>query len=257
MRVASRIFDPIAALMLVLLFGVSALAWLRSIHDAQGMSCVMMMPTMHESMWVNLGLYISSWTLMMAAMMLPSIAPLLLIYMKAGRSEGSLKVLIGTGCFVLGYLVVWAASGVPAFLGTWLLEYLGKTFAALRSWGPWFSAGAFLVAGIYQLSPLKNHCLAHCQSPLQFLMVHAKPGLTGAVRMGMTHGMYCVVCCWALMLVLYVLGIMNLRWMAIIAAIMCLEKWLPRPMWLARVTGILMIAAALAVVVWPGWLGKM
>jgi predicted metal-binding membrane protein len=257
MPAVRKLLNPASILMLVLLLGLSALAWWRSIHEASGMSCVMMMPTMHDSMWVNLGLYISSWTLMMAAMMLPSIAPLLLVYMKAGRSEGLARVFVGTAFFVLGYLLVWAGSGVPAFLGTWLLEFLGKSFAGLRSWGPAFSAGAFLLAGVYQLSPLKNRCLSHCQSPLHFLMVHAKPGLRGAMQMGITHGCYCVICCWALMLVLFVLGIMNLLWMAIISVVMCLEKWLPQPVWLARITGAALIAAGVAVLVFPGVLAKL
>ena len=154
---------------------------------------------------------------------------------------------LASGLFILGYVAVWAAFSALATAAQWALDQatlLSPMMAARSS----ALAGALLIAaGLYQLTPLKYACLRHCRSPLDFVMTQWREGRAGALAMGLRHGAYCVGCCWVLMLLLFVGGVMNLVWIAALAAIVLFEKLLPGGIWVARVTGVALIAWGSAV----------
>jgi len=178
----------------------------------------------------SLGFFLGVWVVMMAAMMFPSIAPMVLMFarIQEGRRERDAGAPAGlTTLFVLGYLLSWAAAGLVGYA---LFELGRAAFGSSFAWdnaGPYLAGGIIIAAAIYQLTPLKDVCLRNCRSPLMFLMNHSKTGRIGAVRMGVEHGGYCVGCCWMLMAALFALGVMSLGWMAFIAALIALEKLLP------------------------------
>jgi predicted metal-binding membrane protein len=184
-----------------------------------------------------LGFFIGVWVVMMAAMMFPSIVPMVVMHarIQEGRRERGQAAPSGaTALFVGGYLVAWAAAGLVGYG----LYQLGKAATGdAFSWdnaGPYLAGAIVLAAAIYQLTPLKDVCLRHCRSPLMFLMTHWRPGRLGGLRMGVVHGGWCVGCCWALMAALFALGVMSLGWMAFIAALIAVEKLLP---WKALASG--------------------
>ncbi len=164
------------------------------------------------------------WWVMMVAMMLPSAAPTILLYARAASNARD-GVKPATGGFLIGYLLVWGAFSLAATLLQLLFERAGllaPMFMASQS--RWLSAAVLLSAGIYQLSPLKNICLRHCRNPAEFLAGHYRPGSNGALRMGIRHGTYCVGCCWLLMTLLFVGGVMNLAWIALLTVMVAAEK---------------------------------
>jgi predicted metal-binding membrane protein len=178
----------------------------------------------------TLGFFIGVWVVMMAAMMFPSIAPMVLMHvrMQEGRRErGRPLARGGTALFVLGYLVAWTGAGLLAYA----VFEIGRALSGdLFSWdnaGPYLAGAVLVGAAAYQLTPLKDVCLRHCRSPFAFLMRYWREGRVGALRMGVIHGGWCVGCCWALMAALFALGVMSLGWMALIAALIALEKLLP------------------------------
>ncbi|HET7821953.1 MAG TPA: DUF2182 domain-containing protein [Ornithinibacter sp.] len=173
--------------------------------------------------WTQLGTFgwfISVWVVMMAAMMFPSVAPTVALYARMSRNRW------GSTAFVAGYLATWTGVGVVAFL-------IGTVTARVVPDGEWGRAGrvltgaTLLLAAVYELTPLKNVCLSKCRSPLGLLIGSWRDGWSGALRMGMTNGAWCVGCCWALMTSLFALGIMSAVWMAVIAGLIALEKLLP------------------------------
>lgn len=196
---------------------------------------------------VALGLFMVTWLVMMVAMMFPAIAPVVLLYRRWAHTRG----LGSTPSFVAGYLTIWGAIGL-AFYGVLL---------ALQNWVPAEShsavrVGAVLLAGagIYQLTPLKDACLAQCRSPLSFMMTHGPrlaDGAFGPYKVGVMHGLYCLGCCWALMVVLVLLGMMNLVWMAFVAALILVEKVLPRGQVVARLMGMLLVVGAVVLFARP------
>jgi predicted metal-binding membrane protein len=171
----------------------------------------------------TLGWFIGIWVVMMAAMMFPSVAPTVALYSRMRRDRDALAPLIFTG----GYLLVWGGAGVVAY-GVYRLgrALLGDQLA-WDAGGQWVAGGILLVAAVYELTPLKDVCLAKCRSPLGYLMGSWRNGRAGALRMGAGHGAWCLGCCWALMAALFALGVMSLAWMAIIAGVIALEKTLP------------------------------
>jgi predicted metal-binding membrane protein len=177
------------------------------------------------------GAYIGSWTLMMAAMMLPSVAPFALLYARGASTSAA------PGLLALGYLGVWALVGIPAYA---LDRALGMDH-------PTATAAVLIAAGLYQLSPLKQACLSKCRSPVDFLVQHWRPGLGGAFRLGAHHGAYCLGCCIALMAVLVVAGGMGLAWVAAIALVVAAEKLLPHGPLLGKIGGVGLIAAGIVV----------
>src|SRR5262249_51512280 len=192
-----------------------------------------MMMTMFMPVTMSDGLaFVASWGVMMTAMMLPSALPMIGLYsaMQRGRAPAEPRS-APVAVFTLAYLAIWAVSGAPGSLAHTLLMALAP---------PAFAYGValiLLVAGAFQFSPLKRACLQACRSPLGFLLGHWRAGLGGSLALGWSHAMYCLGCCWALMVVLVAAGAMGLAWVLLITAVVAAEKLLPRGEWIARVTG--------------------
>ena len=187
------------------------------------------------------------WTVMMVAMMTPSAAPVVLIVAGMQRKQTGRRLPVGLFVFGAGYLLVWTGFSAAAAGAQWALHQAAMLSPAMTTASRWLSGGILIGAGIYQLSPTKGACLRHCQSPLGFLMTHWRDGTAGALRMGIAHGAYCVGCCWALMSVLFVVGVMNLVWVAALSAFVLIEKFGPAGQAVARVAGGGMVAAGLLV----------
>ena len=198
------------------------------------------------------GLFLVTWLVMMIAMMFPSVAPTVLMHARIVRSRG--EGAAPTVSFVLGYLAVWTAAGLVPLT---VIQLLGSSIAApVSGWLPRLGGAVVLVAGLYQVTPLKNACLSACRSPLGFVMTHDfGGGSPAAARAGMSHGLYCLGCCWALMAVLAVLGLMNLAWMATFAAVFFLEKNWRQGVMLSRIAGIACVVLGAAVLIRPDVLG--
>jgi predicted metal-binding membrane protein len=178
----------------------------------------------------DFGFFLTVWVVMMAAMMFPSAAPMVLMYVRmqdARRERGDSVPAGTTTLFVAGYLLSWAAAGVFAYAVFDIGRSLSGDVFAWDNAGRYLAAGIVLGAAVYQLTPLKDVCLRHCRSPLSFVIQYWRPGRAGALRMGVIHGGWCVGCCWALMAALFALGVMSLVWMAFIAALIAVEKTLP------------------------------
>lgn len=196
--------------------------------------------------------FVAAWVVMMAAMMLPSAAPMILLYRTVARAQAARgSLLVPTWIFVLGYLVVWATFGVVVYLAGQLVRAAIDGDTRLATWAPYGVALVLLAAGAYQFTPLKLRCLRACQSPLRFLVGHWKPGRRGAFGMGLEHGSYCAVCCWGLMVVLVAAGAMGLSWVLVIALVVAAEKLLPRGQWAARIAGFLLVALGVLVAAQP------
>jgi predicted metal-binding membrane protein len=187
-----------------------------------------------------LGFFVSAWVVMTAAMMFPSIAPMVLAY--AGVQRGRRA---STPLFVAGYVVLWGAAGLVAYAALKLGRQLDGGLFAWHRTGRWTAAGVLAAAAIYELTPLKYACLRRCRAPVGFLVTEWRDGRTGALRMGLVHGAWCLGCCWALMAALFALGAMSVPWMIVIAALIAVEKLLP---WrLLATVGVATVLAALAV----------
>jgi predicted metal-binding membrane protein len=202
----------------------------------------------------TLGFFVGVWVVMMAAMMFPSIAPMVVMHVRiqeGQRERGRAGTIGATAFFVGGYLVAWATAGLLAYG----IYRLGRAAAGNAfSWdngGPYLAGGIVLAAAVYQLTPLKDVCLRHCRSPLMFLMSQWQPGRLGGLRMGVIHGGWCIGCCWALMAALFALGVMSLGWMALIAALIAAEKLLPWKQLANRGIAVLLLVLGLAVAFTP------
>lgn len=193
-------------------------------------------PDMEMSMApVGLGALVLMWWLMMLAMMLPSAAPAILLYTRVREQRGVGSV-VSPWLFALGYALVWLAFSMMAANLQALTATPAMTFADPRA------ASALLVAaGLYQLSPVKGACLSNCRSPAQFLSRYWRPGAGGAIRLGIIHGAYCVGCCWLLMALLFVGGVMNFAWIVALTILIAIEKLLPRGEWFGRAVGVALI----------------
>jgi predicted metal-binding membrane protein len=213
--------------------------------DMPGMDMSGMAP---PSAW-SLGMWllaVGMWWSMMVAMMAPTAAPAILLYGRVhahavtqGRAAAA-RLAPGWG-FAAGYLAMWLAFAVAAASLQWGLQQTGLMEPRMMgSQSRWLSAGVLAAAGVYQLTPLQNACLSHCRSPTAFLTRHWRPGLVGALRLGALHGAYCVGCCWLLMALLFVGGVMNLVWIAALAALVLAEKLLPGGRRVATVSGVLL-----------------
>lgn len=184
------------------------------------------------------------WLVMMMAMMLPSAAPAILLYATVARRSPSAPR-SGPALFASGYVAVWGAFSLLALLAQFLLEWAEWLSPMMESDSTLLSALLLLAAGIYQFTPLKRACLRLCRSPLDFLVAHWHGGRLGALRMGAQHGLYCVACCWGLMLLLFVGGLMNLWWIGALALYVLVEKLVPGGERLGQVAGALLIGAGL------------
>ncbi|WP_166263496.1 DUF2182 domain-containing protein [Marinobacter caseinilyticus] len=193
-------------------------------------------------------LMLAMWSIMMIAMMLPSAAPMILLYRQVARKNHLIRGALGTALFAGGYLTVWAVFSLVATTLQWRLELWAVLSPAMRSQNVLFSGLVLIAAGIYQWSPWKQACLTHCRGPLFFITRHWQPGLAGAFEMGIVHGAYCVGCCGALMALLFVGGVMDLSVIAAIAVIVLLEKTIPGGEWLAKGLGVVAIGVGLGII---------
>ena len=195
------------------------------------------------------------WASMMVAMMLPSASPLVMLYGRmardAERKGHSSNPHACIAAFALGYLTLWTLFSAFAVALQWALERSGAMSAMMMLREPWAAGTLLIAAGLYQLTPLKQSCLSHCRSPARFLAAHWHPGVLGAWRIGLAHGVYCLGCCAALMLLLFVGGIMNLVWIAGLSAFVLAEKVVPQGERLRVPVGLLLMAAG-AALIWKG-----
>jgi predicted metal-binding membrane protein len=180
------------------------------------------------------------WTVMMAGMMLPSAAPIILMVVGVYRRRGGEQAPVSIAAFTGGYLAAWTSFSAIAALAQGGLHAWALMSPAMTSRSVLLAGAIFVVAGIYQWAPFKHACLSHCRSPLHFLSEEWRPGTAGAFVMGFRHGLFCVGCCWALMILLFAAGVMNLLWVAAIAVFVLLEKLVPRGPVVGRVTGALL-----------------
>lgn len=206
-------------------------------------------PAPDQWSWMEGWLLFAMWAVMMVAMMLPSAAPVLLLVSRIGATRSAR----GTHhtpvvFFATGYLIVWVAFSAAAALMQWALHSAAVLSADMRVASPVVGGAILIAAGIYQWLPVKQSCLRHCRTPLGFLTEWWREGPSGALAMGMRHGAFCVGCCWMLMALLFVAGVMNLAWVAALSAIVLLEKVLPGGPVIARAAGIGFIVAGVALV---------
>ncbi len=185
------------------------------------------------------------WSVMMVAMMLPSAAPMIDTYARIVHSRENSSPSFCVALFGTGYLIVWTIFSGAATSAQLLLQRSGAVNGALMA-APALSALMLIAAGIYQLTPLKNLCLTRCRTPLGFLMTEWREGSRGALLMGMRHGVMCVGCCWMVMFLLFIFGVMNLIWIAALSVFVILEKSLPGGRLIARSSGIAMLAGGIA-----------
>jgi predicted metal-binding membrane protein len=202
----------------------------------------------------GLGFWLTAWVVMMAAMMFPSIAPMVVMYARieeGKRRKGQPTQAGATAIFVGGYLLTWVAAGLIGYAIIEVGRSLDLGFLAWDRGGPYVAGGVIVAAAIYQLTPLKDVCLRHCRNPMTFVLMHWRPGRIGALRMGMEHGGWCVGCCWGLMAALFALGVMSIGWMVMIAALIALEKLLPWKAVANRSVAVLLVVLGLAVALVP------
>jgi len=231
----------LAAREVAFLLILAAGAWAATIALARGMA------GMTGTMGLGLAAFIAIWTLMMAAMMLPSVMPTASLYARTMRTNRAMR----TAGLVVGYLAVWGAVGLPAFGLAWLS---GRLTGMHPSAAHILAVAVFAAAGLYQLTPLKDRCLTHCRSPLGLLLHYGSyRGRTRDLRVGVHHGGYCLGCCWALMLILIAVGVMNVAAMVGLAALILIEKVWRWGRLASRLAGIALLALAVAAI-WLPWL---
>lgn len=234
------------------LAGMTVLAWLYTAYLARSMAGEggqMSMPTMRGWGLLELGMLFVMWAIMMVAMMMPSASPMVLMYTKTVRARTTGHgALPPTGLFVLGYLVAWTGFSALAAAAQWGLHAAAFPSASMASTSALAGGVLLLMAGVFQWTPLKHACLRRCRSPLGFLMTEWRDGGFGAFTMGLRYGLFCLGCCWALMTLLFVTGVMNLFWVAVIAIFVLIEKVVPAGEWLARTAGILLMVYGIAMI---------
>jgi len=231
------------------LAAITALSWayLLWLAGAMGMDAGMAMaPALRPWDLTRFEYMFVMWAVMMVGMMTPSAAPMILLYARVGRQARERgKPLAATAWFAAGYLLAWTAFSLAATLGQWALERALLLSPMMASTSATFGGLLLIAAGIYQWTPAKNACLRRCQSPLQFIQAHGgfRRDAPGSLAVGFHHGLYCVGCCWALMALLFVGGVMNLLWIAAIAIFVLVEKLIPPARWLPRAAGAALTAA--------------
>jgi predicted metal-binding membrane protein len=195
----------------------------------------------------TLGWFLGLWVVMMAAMMLPSVAPTIALYARMSRDRWPLAPFL----FGAGYLVTWAVAGLAAFVLANLANWSGGHELAWGHAGRWLAGATLLAAAAYELTPLKDVCLGKCRSPLGFLLGCWREGASGALRMGVRNGVWCVGCCWALMASLFALGIMSVGWMVLVAGLIAAQKILPWRRVATYATAGILLALGLLLLIAP------
>jgi predicted metal-binding membrane protein len=249
------------ALILVALLVLAALAWVLLIWQAQTMDDGM---AMDDSMAADLTmgmaapLFLAMWVAMMVAMMFPTAAPMMLTFAQiAAGKERRGQPFVPTWVFVAGYLVVWTGFGVLAYLAALGANQLAERSMWLQGHGPQFGGVVLILAGLYQLSPLKNVCLTTCRSPMAFILRSWRDGRIGALRMGLEHGLYCLGCCWLLFVLLFPLGIMNIGAMVLLTLLIFAEKSWPLGHRIAQGAAVALVAYGVLVLTVPDALPTM
>lgn len=238
-------------LMAAALAATVVLAWAYLVRAAAGMQAMATEAQMHAAMgmadmhawgladWFGLLLM---WAIMMIAMMLPSAAPVILLVLGMYRRRVEPQARVAAAAFVAGYLVAWTAFSVAASAAQVGLHRATLMAPDMRLSSSVLSGAILIAAGVYQWLPVKNTCLSHCQSPFGFLSQHWREGTVGGFLLGLRHGLFCVGCCWLLMTLLFVVGVMNLLWVAVLAAFVLIEKLFDRGALLARLAGVAVAA---------------
>lgn len=229
------------------LIALAMLAWSHVVMHGTADSMSMSMPASNAWGVKMLGLSALMWSVMMVAMMLPSAGPMILTYTRVyqqRRSTGS--ALVPTWLFVAGYLAIWLGFSILAALAQWGLHQNALLSSFMGQVGPLLGGGILITAGAFQFSRLKQACLSKCRTPVSFLTTEWREGHLGAFVMGLRHGAFCTGCCWALMLLMFVGGVMNLVWMAALALYFLAEKLLPWAEGISRLVGGLLILAGVA-----------
>jgi predicted metal-binding membrane protein len=234
--------------LLASLLALGALAWLLTHERMIGMDAG---PGTDPG---ALGFYVVSWVVMMAAMMFPSIAPMVLTFafvQRRRRDRGAIDRTVSSWVFVAGYLLTWTAFGLAAY-GLYVgVRSLSIPELAWHRGGPYLAGGVLIAAAVYQLTPAKDACLSRCRAPLDFVLTHWHEGPSGALQMGVVHGAWCVGCCWGLMAALFALGVMSVPWMVAIAGLIALEKLLPRKELANRLVAIVLLTLGVGVALAP------
>ena len=224
--------------------GLAALAWAYMVYLAQGTSDMdmgMAMPQMQTWGSGDLVLMFAMWVVMMVAMMVPTAAPMVLVFAAMNRRGRERQPYLPTGTFLLGYVVVWSGFAALATLANWGLHANGLLSTMMGSATSIVGGGLLLAAGIFQWTPFKYVCLTRCRSPIGFLLSEWREGADGALVLGLRHGLLCLGCCWALMGLLFVVGVMNLLWIAALAGFVLVEKVAPGGVWVSRASGLLLV----------------
>ena len=238
------------ALISICIVLLTALAWAYLVHLDRQMSSSMEHDKMMEEMgmpmdmpWTaaDVGFTFAMWAVMMVGMMTPSAAPVLILFARGRGGSGEHALRWPVLMFGAGYLAVWVVFSAAAALAQWALHVTAMLSPMMAASSPRLAGAILIGAGVYQLTPLKEACLTHCRSPLGFLMGHWRDGSAGAFRMGLQHGIYCLGCCWALMCILFVVGVMNLVWVAALTAFVLIEKIGPSGRIVSRIAGVAMI----------------
>jgi predicted metal-binding membrane protein len=230
------------------MLGVTAIAWLYLLTIGQGTSDTamdmrdMVMPMTAPWTPTSFALGFAMWWVMMLGMMAPSAAPMVLMFATLNRSKRVRgQDFVPASIFLLGYLIAWGAFSVAATLAQWALDGVALLSPAVGVTNPVAGGTLVILAGLYQFTPLKQACLSKCRSPFAFLLNHWRDGRTGALRMGLEHGGYCLGCCWVLMALLFAVGAMNLLWVAGLAVFVFVEKLLPGGPWVGKLGGGVML----------------
>ena len=246
-------------IVLAALGALAAVAWLYMVREARAMDATgvcrcagMALSGPDVKPWAAgaiLPLFLM-WAEMMVAMMIPSAAPMILTFAMINRKRREEeRPFVPTGLFLLGYLIVWTAFSFAAAVAQWALHGTALLSPVMKSASPLLAGALLIFAGIFQWTPWKRTCLNHCRSPLQFLLHDWREGPRGALAMGMKHGAFCAGCCWMLMALLFVAGVMNMLWVATITILVLLEKVAPRPWRTGNGAGVLLVAWGLWVFV--------
>jgi predicted metal-binding membrane protein len=239
---------------LLSLVAITALAWAYLIRldrqMAASMEYDMAMAAMGMSMnasWSAADVWLTflMWMVMMIGMMTASAAPVVLLFAATASARQERGIPVSTLAFGLGYLAVWAGYSVCAALAQWGLHEAALLSPAMRTSSPQLGGGILVAAGAYQFTPVKTTCLAHCRSPLGFLMTNWRNGPAGAFQIGLRHGVHCLGCCWVLMTVLFAVGVMNLAWVAVLACFVLLEKLGPAGLKVSRVAAVMLMGFGL------------
>ena len=233
---------------LALLLVLAAASWALLIWQ----SAMMNNQAMGLTMGMGAALFLSIWVVMMVAMMFPTAAPMILMFARVQRDKRQNgRAFVPTWVFVSAYLLIWTLFGVLAYVGAVWAERLAQQVPWLMANAARLGGGVLVLAGLYQLSPLKRSCLTKCRTPLDFILTSWRDGYLGSFRMGFEHGVYCLGCCWLLFVIFFPLGMMNVAAMAVVTLLIFAEKSLPMGQRIAQLAALALIVYGVLVVVVP------